>query len=152
MSIETKIVAEFYARLLPWIDHAKEVLVCKDDGGRGQSAIPDLSFCFIGASMPLRIEFKTLDSKNRIGCTTKQHSTWTFPNDAAPHIWIGIDDATRFSFWSHGDADFVRNWGTGERTSSRTHVRVLAPTKDRVSLMRAFVGTLEVAQKLGMLA
>ena len=55
-------VADFYARLWPWIDHTQPVKVMRDDGGVGASATPDLCFCFVGSKKELRVEFKILNA------------------------------------------------------------------------------------------
>ncbi len=103
MSIETKVVAEFNARLHPWIDHSRDVLVCQDDGGSGAAAIPDLCFYFQRASEKMRIEFKTFYASKGgiIGCTNKQIRTWLNSSSlgVAPQLWIAVENPNSFRIW-----------------------------------------------------
>ena len=145
MSIETKIVADFYARLFPWIDHGRQVLFCRDDGGAGGSAIADLCFYFLGADDQVRIEFKTLHRGKIIGCTKKQRATWRTPTDSSPHVWIAIDGGETFLFWRHDDPAFLANLHAGKPTSNGNHFHVTVPTTTRLSLPAAFAEVLKFA-------
>lgn len=151
MSIETKIVADFYARLFPWIDHGRGVSLCRDDGGVGASAIADLCFHFLGAADPFRVEFKTLNKGDVIGCTKKQVATWKTPTNASPHVWIAIDNGASFLFWRHDDPAFLVNFRTGKPTSNGNYFHVTVPKRTRLTLPAAFVEILKYAQSAGML-
>lgn len=152
MSIETKIVAEFYARLFPWIDHRREVFVCRDDGGAGTSAIADLCFHFVGARDQFRAEFKTVNKRNVMGCTTKQVKTWQGALPASPHVWVAIHDSDTFLFWPHDDPTFRTNFATGKPTSNGKHVHVKAPTTSSLSMSATFIEILKYAQSTRLLS
>jgi hypothetical protein len=150
MSIETRMVAEFYARLFPWIDHSRDILVCRDNGGASETAIADLCFHFLGASDQLRLEFKTLYRGPVIGCTPKQMRTWQVPSIAAPQVWIAIEGADGFHFWRHEDPDFVANFRDAKRRSNGDF-HVVAPATPRLSMPATFVEILKFGQDAGML-
>jgi len=152
MSIENKIVAEFYARLFPWIDHSRHVLLCRDDGGAGADAIADLCFHFVGSDKEFRMEFKTLGKRNIIGCTTKQVKTWKLPTSASPHVWVAINNnGSSFLFWQHDDPEFTANFRAGKRLSNGKHFHIAAPTTTQLTLSATFVEILKYAQRVGML-
>lgn len=151
MSIETKVVADFYARLYPWIDHGRQVLLCRDDGGVGANAIADLCFNFLGADEQFRIEFKTLHKGKIIGCTKKQRATWGTATTSSPHVWIAIAAGERFLFWRHDDPGFLANLQAGKPTSNGNHFHVAVPTDTLLTLPAAFVEILKFAQSAGML-
>lgn len=154
MSVETKVVAEFYSRLHPWIDHGRDVRVCQDDGGVGAAAIPDLCFYFREATEQTRIEFKTYHSRKGgiIGCTNKQIATWAAPgSDAvAPHFWIAIEDAHKFRVWCHRDDDFQQHLRSAA-PASRTHHHVEVPTREPLTLASAFLTLMGNALKRQLL-
>lgn len=154
MSVETKIVADFYARLFPWIDHRREVLFCRDDGGAGANAIADLCFYFEGADDQFRIEFKTLKTLHNediIGVTTKQAATWRTPTNISPHVWIARGHDAHFLFWRHDDPAFLANLTSGKPTSNGKHSHVKAPTTTRLTLPATFSELLKYAQASGLL-
>jgi hypothetical protein len=148
VSIETKVVAEFYARLHPWIDHGREVLVCRDDGGASEAAIPDLCFHFQRASAPLSIEFKTFyPSKGGIiGCTNKQMATWSKPSTprVAPQLWVAVEKHDSLLLWEHDDQAYQQNL-TVAKPTSKTHYHVRVPTQGRLSFTEAFLGIMRYA-------
>jgi len=148
MSIETKVVADFYARLHPWIDHGRDVLVCQDDGGSGATAIPDLCFYFQHASEKMRIEFKTFypNKGGIIGCTNKQIGTWSNSSSlgVAPQMWIAVEKPNRFLVWHHDDPGYQQNF-TSATPISKTHYHVRVPTQERLSFVETFLHIMQYA-------
>ena len=153
MSAETKAVADFYARLFPWIDHGRDVRVCHDDGGSGAVALPDLCFHFVGGDLELRIEFKTWERKKGgvIGCTVKQLDTWT-SGSGSPHLWVAVDkdNPHAYSCWEHDAPTFRDAFRSPTRASSPKHGHVAAP-KPTLTLASAFIEVLTYAHRQGML-
>ncbi len=151
MSIETKVVADFCARLYPWIDHSRDVRLCKDDGGVGAAAAPDLSFYFLEGKEELRLEFKTFYKKKGgvIGCTVKQIATWKTPG-VAPHLWVAVESPSSFLFWGHDDRDFQQDFTSAPRTS-KTHHDVRVPNKTRLSFTATFMRIMDYAHTRRML-
>ncbi len=155
MSVENKVVADFYVRLFPWVDHARDVRLCTDDGGAGAIAIPDLCFHFLGANDQLRVEFKTFYKQKggTIGVTNKQYDTWyrQANPDGAPHLWItAVEKGASFYFWRHDDSAFQRALQSAQ-PGSKTHYRVSVPNKDALTRAAAFMKIMEYAHERRML-
>lgn len=150
MSGENHLVADFYARLWPWIDHAMPSRVMLDDGGTGASATPDLCFCFVGSKRELRIEFKILDG-GQIEPTRKQLETWTTAT-TGPHVWIAkVPDAAQYLFWRHDDEGFLTAF-KGRAAKGTTRRAVAPANKERLSLPGVFARLLAYAEAEGFLS
>jgi len=150
--IENKIVADFYARLFPWIDHARAVRLCQDDGGAGAVALPDLCFYFLGGNDELRVEFKTWypERGGHIGCTRKQGETWRPSVARGPHFWIAAERGSteHYACWSHDDQDFQQAFQSSALERDVYRIRVPKPN---LSLAAVFIQLMDSARERGML-
>ena len=149
MSTENHVVADFYARLWPWIDHAQPMRVMLDDGGKGETATPDLCFQFVGSQRELRIEFKVLEG-GQITPTRKQLDTWGAGANG-PHLWIAkVPDEPHYLIWRHDDERFLAAF-RARAAKDTTRRSVAPPNQTRLRLPGVFAKLLAFAEAEGFL-
>ena len=151
MKDENKVVAELYARLWPWLDHAKPARLMFDDGGKGAVAHPDMCVHFDGSNKSLRMEFKIVNcdgsNKHCIEPSVKQLLTWADEtSELRPHLWIAkLEDSEKYFIWTHEDfaAAFMK------RSAANTTRRAVAVPaeilKNPLSFTKLFLAVMQYA-------